>query len=67
MREEILDLVEEDHDEVDVLLGRPEGTSFGEGAGLLDEVVTALARNQTAEEAIVHPATPDAVDDLLPS
>lgn len=63
MAEDIIDLLEADHDEVEALFGQLDETATSEREALFETIVTELARHETAEEAIVHPALRDQVAD----
>lgn len=63
MAEDIIDLLEQDHDEVEELFDRLDGAAAWEREELFNEIVTELARHEAAEEALVHPAMRDEVAD----
>lgn len=63
MAQDIIDLLEQDHDEVEQLLARLEECRQEERGELFREIVRELARHEAAEEAIVHPAMRDEVPD----
>lgn len=62
---DVIDLIQQDHDEVRASLTKLEGTPTGERRDLFEEIVQHLARHEAAEELIVHAALRDQSADGL--
>lgn len=61
MANDIIDLIQQDHDEVRELFGRLDTVSPQEREELFTTIVYELARHEAAEESIVHPTLRDEV------
>lgn len=63
MAQDILTLIEQDHDEVEALFGKLQNTPAEEREELFQQIVHELARHEAAEETIVHPRLRDDAPD----
>lgn len=62
MANDIIDLIQQDHNEVRELFSRLEDVSPSQRQELFETIVYELARHEAAEESIIHPTLRDEID-----
>ena len=63
MAQDVIELIQQDHQQVRQLFGQIETADAESRGDLFDELVGELARHEAAEESIVHPTLRDEVTD----